>query len=109
MVSAFHLAGLASVEVASGGQGAEDTAPDGEAQVHSKAEADCQTNRAVIAAISQGCAAGGAAEQLRSLAEATGVAGQHVLLLALCHACASGRAKESGAASGACLLRSHSL
>lgn len=91
------MAGLASVEVAPAGQGGEDSAPEGEAQARSRGEADCQTNRAVIAAISQGFAAGGEAEQqLQVLAEAAGVPGQHVLLLALCHACASGRATDTG-------------
>lgn len=97
-------AGLGSVEVAAGGQGAEDAAPDGEAQGRSRAEADCQTNRAVIAAVSQGLAAGDEAEQqLQGLAEAAGAPEQHVLLLALCHACVSGRATRTGAARP-CLL-----
>ena len=100
------VAGLASIEPATPAKPTGEDAGEGEGsqqQLRRKHEvfaADCQTNRAIVAAIASGLAAGQDAQQaLLALAESAGPPGQHVLLLALCHACASGRAAGSGAPS----------
>jgi hypothetical protein len=95
-------AGLASIEVVEPGQApSEDAAEEeGAQQLQRKEEvfaADCQTNRAIVAALAAGLSAAGDAQQeLLELAELAGAAGQHALLLALCQQCVSGRAAESG-------------
>ena len=98
-------AGLASVEAAIPAQAAEEDAGEGEGpqqQQRRKQEAsaaDCQTNRAIVAAIALGLSAAQDSQQaLLAPAEPAETPHPHALLLALCHACASGRADDSGAA-----------
>ena len=102
MVLAASWAGLGSVQAAAPAEAAQEGAPDEDAAALQQRKeevfhADNETNRAIVAAIAQGLSGdAGGCRALLALAEAAGPDGQHVLLLALCHACASGRGEQTG-------------